>query len=79
MEKRNYKQLANQFKKLYTRTTDETAYKVKAEEESITLYPASTNYSNAFYHLENVVDFCRVYKLSCYVSTEDEKTVVKIF
>lgn len=79
MEKRNYKQLANQFKKLYTQMTDATAYKVKAGEDSFTLYPASTNYSNAFYHLENVVDFCRVYKLSCYVSTEDDQTIVKIF
>lgn len=49
------------------------------EDRSIDVYPAETNTSNALFHTEEVVDFCRYWGLSNYTSIYNGKVYTHIY
>ena len=68
MKARYWKELGLELKELLGNMTEATAVNVIVKvEEKIELHPAETNDGRAFYHTEQVVDFCRCKKLSNYV------------
>lgn len=67
MKARNWKALGLELKELLGNMTEETAVNVIAKVGEIELHPAETNDGRAFYHTEQVTDFCRCKKLSNYV------------
>ena len=57
--------------------TDETAVEVEVGEMGIELWPAKTNIpSNTFFYTERLVDFCRLFNLSSYVSYDLDKNKI---
>ena len=78
--KKDYKKLAEYFTKFFGQTTKETEIEVRYDNDGIMLYPASERYEKTeFYHMESVVDFCRVANMSCYVTVIDGVIVARMF
>lgn len=73
MKEKDFKKLASELMELIGESTPATRVKPVVSEYRIELHPdGDDNLGNAFYHLEYVVDFCRVKKCSCYVTTDFE-------
>ena len=69
MKERNWSALAQELTELISNTTEATAVEVRVyKDSSLELYPIKENDGKCFFHMEEVVDFCRCKKLSCYVS-----------
>ena len=83
--KKNFDQLAKELRELIGNHTEATAVKIIVNEEAhdIEIHPANTNLTRTFYHLNEVVDFCRVKGLSNFVCVEyhdcKPSTVVHIY
>lgn len=74
MKEKNWKKLANELMELIGESTPATKVKAKVENSRIELYPeGDENDGGAFFHIEEVVDFCRVKKLSSYVTMDFER------
>lgn len=77
--------LAQELRELIGNHTEATAVEIIVNEEAqdIEIHPASTNLMRTFYHLNEVVDFCRVKGLSNFVCVEyhdcKPSTVVHIY
>lgn len=72
MKNVDYERLANLFKEMHGKSTPATEIEVKVINDGIELHPEkSRTYTDTFYHLEEVVDFCRVFGLSNYVIAEN--------
>lgn len=73
MKKKDFKKLANELMELIGESTPATRVKSVVCNFRIELHPdGDENDGNVFYHLEEVVDFCRVKRCSCYVGTDFE-------
>lgn len=83
--KKDLEALAQELRELIGNPTDATAVKIIVNEEThdIEIHPANTNLTRTFYHLNEVVDFCRVKGLSNFVCLEyhdcKPSTVVHIY
>lgn len=83
--KKDLEALAQELRELIGNPTEATAVEIIVNERTsdIEIHPANTNLSRTFYHLNNVVDFCRVKGLSNYVCVEinncKAETVVHIY
>lgn len=65
-EELNWQELRDQLWSMVCDSTEETRdiVEVDVERRCIDIYPAETNTSNALFHTEEVVDFCRYWGLS---------------
>lgn len=70
MKERNLKELAKELANLIGESTPETAVKAAVVNFGIELHPTGENDGRCFYHMENVVDFCRCKKFSCYTAID---------
>ena len=83
--KKDLEALAQELRELIGNPMEATAVEIIVNERisDIEIHPAKTNYSRAFYHLYEVVDFCRVKGLSNYICVEinncKAETVVHIY
>ena len=70
--KKDLETLAQELRELIGTPTEATAVEIIVNERTsdIEIHPAKTNLSRTFYHLNNVVDFCRVKGLSNYICVE---------
>lgn len=66
----NTQQLAKELKELIGFTTNSTSVEVIAKEDSIEILPSEENITKSFYHLNPVVDFCRVKGLTSFARVE---------
>ena len=82
---KNLEALAQELRELIGDRTAATSVEIIVNEKSgdIEIHPAATNYTRTFYHLNEVVDFCRVKGLSSFVCVEinncKAETVVHIY
>ena len=77
MKEKDFKKLANELMELIGEATLATRVKPVVCNNHIELHPDGyENDGNVFYHLEEVVDFCRVKRCSCYVRTDFETNKV---
>ena len=74
-----YRGIAKKFRKMVENKTEATAVKVVPTESGVDILPAKTNSTGTFYYTEDMVDFCRVFHLSNYVSMDDGKVVAHIY
>ena len=83
--KKNFDQLAKELRELIGNPTEATAVEIIANERTsdIEIHPAQTNLTRSFFHLNEVVDFCRVKGMSNFVCVEinncKAETVVHIY
>lgn len=83
--KKDLEALAQELRELIGNPTEATAVEIIVNERisDIEIHPASTNLSRTFYHLNEVVDFCRVKGMSNFVCVEinncKAETVVHIY
>lgn len=83
--KKDLEALAQELRELIGNSTAATAVEIIVNERTsdIEIHPAKTNLSRTFYHLNEVVDFCRVKGLSNFVCVEinncKAETVVHIY
>lgn len=83
--KKDLEALAQELRELIGNPTEATAVEIIVNERTsdIEIHPARTNLSRTFYHLNEVVDFCRVKGLSNFVCVEinngEAETVVHIY
>lgn len=68
--KKNYEALAQELRELIVNYTEATAVDIVASEDGIEIYPAKTNLAGSFHPTDEVVDFCRVKRLSNYAAVE---------
>lgn len=68
--KKNYQELAKELRELIVNHTDATSVEIVATKDGIDIFPAKTITTGAFHHMEEVVDFCRVKRLSSYAAVE---------
>lgn len=69
-----WKRMRTEFKKKYCDTTEATAMEVvltgsEGNYDGLDIYPGKTNTSGAFYHAEDVVEFCNYHGLSEWIDT----------
>ena len=76
----NWKDLAEEFYNMVKDTTPDTAVRVEVvgKANGIDIYPAETNTCNAFFCVEEFIDFIRCKGLSGYVSVVDGICVARI-
>lgn len=84
MREFNYKALAKEFYSMVKDTTPETAVKVEVtrysgKDNGINIIPAKTNTRGNFYHVTEMVDFCRFKKLSCYITHHEGVCVARMY
>lgn len=70
MKERNWEELGQELADLIGETTAQTAVEVKIGNESLDLFPAKENDGHCFFHMPQVVDFCRCKRLSNLVSID---------
>ncbi len=80
----NWKVLAEEFYNMVKDTTPDTAVRLEVtDNDSLTtgidIYPAETNISGSFFHMCELVDFCRCKGLLCYVRVWEGQAVARIF
>lgn len=80
-KKLDWKKLGEHFKEMVSNATEETrdAIVVDVENGYIDVFPAETNKSNGLFHTEEVVDFCRYWKLTHWVGIWDGKVYAHIY
>ncbi len=74
-----YRGIAKKFRKMVENKTEATAVKVVPKETGVDILPAKTNKTGTFFYTEDMVDFCRVFHLSNFVSMVDGKVVAQIY
>lgn len=69
-DKLNWEALADELRGMLENTWEGVAVEVIVGEDkkSVEVYPASHTIGSAFHHTEEIVDFCRVKRLSNYAS-----------
>ena len=75
----DWKNLQEAWKDFFGTTTPQTEIVCETEEGGLVLIPAETNQpGDTFYHMDSVVDFCRVYHISHYVTWNDEENRIEV-
>lgn len=77
MKEKGFKKLANELMELIGDSTPATRVKPVVRSSYIELHPDGIeNCGSAFYHMSEVVDFCRVKRCSCYTTIDFESKYV---